>query len=244
MDVFYMDAHMHFDLYKDIGTVIETIEKNKCYTIGMTNLPLLFNRYFEKYINLKYFRLPLGFHPELVCDYYDQLPLFLKNIDRTRYIGEIGLDFSRVNDKDKSIQSEIFKIIIDNCYDKKEKILSIHSRGAESEIIDILRGCKSKVIMHWYSGNIVNLDRAIKEGFYFSINHQMLNTVSGKKRIATLPLDKILLESDAPFTAGQNKGYNLTFAHEIYEYLAQSERVAITEVQMQIKENFRKLVSI
>ena len=45
MNEFLMDAHMHFDLYKDKIEVLHYIEAVKSYTIAMTNLPDIYNRY-------------------------------------------------------------------------------------------------------------------------------------------------------------------------------------------------------
>ena len=42
---FSMDAHMHFDLYENRDKVLEYIESKKSYTIAVTNLPELFQRY-------------------------------------------------------------------------------------------------------------------------------------------------------------------------------------------------------
>ena len=47
-DEVYMDAHMHFDLYKNRQDVLDYIEENKSYTIAVTNLPDLYRRYYTK----------------------------------------------------------------------------------------------------------------------------------------------------------------------------------------------------
>lgn len=102
-----MDAHMHFDLYKNRDEVLTYIETHHSYTIAVTNLPELYERYYQKYENYKYIKIALGFHPELAYQYRNQLPLFLKYADTIRYIGEVGLDFT-VNDKEnQNVQQEI-----------------------------------------------------------------------------------------------------------------------------------------
>ena len=63
----------------------------------MTNLPILFEKYNSLYNGFKYIRFALGFHPELLIDYSYQLEIFIKNIKYTRYIGEIGLDYSKID---------------------------------------------------------------------------------------------------------------------------------------------------
>ena len=48
MSEFYMDLHMHFDLYKDRYNILKYIEENKSYTIAVTNLPDLYRKYYAE----------------------------------------------------------------------------------------------------------------------------------------------------------------------------------------------------
>ena len=66
MNEFLMDAHMHFDLYKDKIEVLHYIEAVKSYTIAMTNLPDIYNRYEKLVGRYKYTQIAIGYHPELV----------------------------------------------------------------------------------------------------------------------------------------------------------------------------------
>ena len=50
MNQFLMDAHMHFDLYKKREVGLSYIEENHSYTIAVTNLPELYERYYRRYI--------------------------------------------------------------------------------------------------------------------------------------------------------------------------------------------------
>src|SRR5665648_113911 len=122
MSIFYMDAHMHVDLYKEKKNVADYIEGNGSYTIVVTNLPVLFEKYYVDYQQYKYLKLALGFHPELAYEYQEQLPIFLKCIDKTRYIGEVGLDFSIQDMENRQYQLKVFSEIIKRCSEKKEKI--------------------------------------------------------------------------------------------------------------------------
>lgn len=94
MSIFSMDAHMHCDLYKDRKFVADYIEnQKKSYTISVTSLPDLFEKYYHEYQKYKYMKLALGFHPELVLNIKIYYQFFLEMLIKTRYIGEIGLDF-------------------------------------------------------------------------------------------------------------------------------------------------------
>ena len=71
-----MDAHMHFDLYENRDEVLKYIESKKSYTIAVTNLPDLFQKYIKEYKDKKFVQFALGFHPELVTEYKNQQAIF------------------------------------------------------------------------------------------------------------------------------------------------------------------------
>lgn len=65
--------------------------------------------------------------------------------------------------------TSLFEKIIEWC-SGKNKILSVHSRSASKKVVDILNGFDGTVILHWYSGRITDLRKAIEQGCYFSIS--------------------------------------------------------------------------
>ena len=232
-----MDAHMHFDLYDDRNEILRYIEKKESYTIAMTNLPLLFQKYKLQYAENKYFQLALGFHPELVYQYSNQTMLFKELINETRFIGEIGLDYMKKSKEDIKVQTETFGKILEWCYGKN-KILSIHSRHATAKVVEMINDFEGTVILHWYSGGITDLRRAIAQGCYFSINHQMLQSTNGRTIVRNIPVDRLLLESDAPFTKGLNKKYTIDFNDVIYKHIGELYHQEIGVVKKRIKANF------
>ncbi|EAE4152564.1 TatD family deoxyribonuclease, partial [Listeria monocytogenes] len=63
---------------------------------------------------------------------------FERGLQYTRYIGEVGLDFSKSNQQFKEQQIEIFQQITSPKYNKGN-VYSIHSRKAEVEVLQILK---------------------------------------------------------------------------------------------------------
>ena len=238
---FYMDAHLHFDLFDDRNKILRYVEQKESYTIAVTNLPQLFERYKKQYVGNKYFQLALGFHPELVHQYSNQQMLFKELINETRFIGEIGLDYSKKSKEDINIQTEIFEKILGWC-SGKNKILSIHSRSAAEKVVDMLEGFEGTVILHWYSGGVTDLRRAIEQGCYFSINHQMLQSTNGRNIIGNIPVDRLLLESDAPFTKGLGKKYTIDFNDVLYKYIGELYQQDIGIVKKRVKANFAEVL--
>lgn len=232
---------MHFDLYPDRDAVLDYIEKKRSYTIAVTNLPAVYERYVGKYDKLKYTMIALGYHPELVTQYPDQMAKFEKLLDFTRYIGEIGLDYSIGDMTAREKQFTIFQEIVEKCTGK-EKILSIHSRRAVSDVLKALEGFDGKIILHWYSGSIRDMETALGRGYYFSINQQMISSRSGQVVISRLPSDRILLESDAPFTKGMEKKYSVSFNDIVFDYLSQGWNIDIETAKKRVKANFAEVL--
>jgi TatD DNase family protein len=195
-----IDTHFHLDLNKEENSVINEIEKNGIYTIAVTNAPSVYFHTKRNCQNLKFIRAALGYHPEVIAQRPNELKIFKEEIQSTRYIGEIGLDNSLRNAGSFIKQKEIFSQIINLCNAEENKILSIHSRNADNDILEIMgKSFQGKAILHYYTGTIKNMNLAISRGFYFSINLNMTQSKTGKKLIAEIPIECILTESDYPF---------------------------------------------
>ena len=244
MKKFRMDTHMHFDLYNNHNEVLDYIEDNNSYTIAVTNLPDLFERYSHLCGKRRFVQIALGFHPELACHYSNQILKFDRYVSATRYIGEVGLDFTAKDWTNRNIQDQIFSHIVHTCNEVGGKVLTVHSRRAEKRVMEILENLSScGVILHWYSGSMALMDEALKRGYYFSINHQMLQSANGRKIVDSIPIERILMESDAPFTKGLDKNYTIEFMEPIYKYICDARGLSEEEMSVILRNNFRTLLS-
>lgn len=241
MNEFYMDSHMHFDLYKDKNKVLNYIEQMKSYTIAVTNLPEIYKNYFGIGGNYKYTQIALGYHPELVKDFTDQIETFKQMLPFTRYIGEIGIDGTIKDNQILLKQEKVFEQILE-ASSGKGKILSVHSRRASKEVLKHLKGFKGTVILHWFSGRMTDLEEAIDRGYYFSINPQMLRSKSGVNIVSRIPAQRFLLESDAPFTAECRNEYTIRFNFDIYMFISNLYGVPYEKVMMRVKANFAEVI--
>lgn len=239
------DTHLHLDLFTNPTKVVKAIEIQKCYTIAVTNLPEVFFKTKELCSGYKYIRPAVGYHPELVYKFNSQLKLFIELLNETRYIGEVGLDNLRKSPDDFDSQKKIFEKIIDACSEKKNKILTIHSRRAEEEVISIIgNDFPGKVIMHWYSGSINNLAKALDCGFNFSINSAMINSAHGNNIIKYLPLENLLLESDSPFI-GMDRDSATSFDASVILYkISKLKNISSEKLSKTLNTNFRNLTSL
>lgn len=236
------DTHFHFDLQKAKSDTLKEIEDNQIYTIAVTNLPPLYEK-LKKEVDSEFVRVALGFHPELIEQYKKYIPDMWRLLPEAKYIGEVGIDL-KVGKASRNLQLSFFEDLIEKCNTFGNKIITIHSRAAASEVISIIgENFNGKIILHWYSGTKQNLERAIHNGYYFSVNYAMLNSESGRRTISYIPEDKILLETDSPFTSFNGHAFRPSEIGKIVEGIALIKDIKIEFMKSIFWNNFIKLIS-
>jgi TatD DNase family protein len=235
------DTHFHLDLQEAKGEVLREIESNQIYTIAVTNLPPLYEK-LNKEVNSKFVRVALGLHPELMGQYQKYIPDMWRLLPNVKYIGEVGIDL-KVGKESKNLQLSFFEELITKCNAFGNKVLSVHSRAAASEVISIIgENFNGKIILHWYSGIKQNQEQAISNGYFFSVNYAMLNSDLGKKIINNIPDDKILLETDSPFTSINGHSYKPSEIWRIVEGIAMIKNKDIETMQNILWNNFKTII--
>ncbi len=230
-----IDVHCHFDMAKNPERYISDNERRKIITIGMTNLPSHFQMGAKHVKRYQYIRLALGMHPLRAKEHAKEYSKFKQYVDYTSYIGEVGLDFSREGFATKQIQIKSFEFVLD-CIRTKNKILSLHSRRAEKETLEMLIGKEiENVIFHWYSGSLNVLRNIVNSGFFFSINSAMIQSDNGKKIIAEIPQELILTETDFPYVDGSN-------IFNVHSYLSELWGISNVDVENLIDSNLKRLI--
>lgn len=235
------DTHFHLDLFESREKIIKEIDANQIYTIAVTNLPVLFTKLNDT-LSSKFIRPALGFHPELLSQYKHLIPQMWTLLNETRYIGEVGLDF-KTGKAYKELQVSFFSELIERCDVLENKILTIHSRQSASEIVSIIgEDFKGKVILHWYSGNKTTLKKALDNGYYFSINYSMVNSNTSKELIKLIPLERLLLETDAPFIKFNNKPFSMLGIKDIVKEMASILNLDQEKISTILWANFKTLI--
>ncbi|MDZ7543918.1 TatD family deoxyribonuclease, partial [Clostridium perfringens] len=118
---------------------------------------------------------------------------------KSEIIGEIGLDIFWVEDKSTyEAKRKIFNFILKESI-KRNKFVSIHTKGAEEEIYNALkRNNYNKAIIHWYSGEISTLEKYIELGCYFTISVDIGYSEKTNEVLDKIPLNRLLIETDGP----------------------------------------------
>lgn len=236
------DTHFHLDLQESRNDILNLIELNEIYTIAVTNLPPLYEK-LSREVDNKYIRIALGFHPELIKQYQKYIPDMWRLLPNAKYIGEVGIDLKTGKDY-KNLQISFFEELIDKCNGLGGKILSVHSRSAASEVVTIIGdNFNGKIILHWYSGAKNIQEKAIELGFYFSVNFAMLNSESGRKIINNIPNNRLLIETDSPFTFIDEHIFSPKDISYIVESLSQIKNINCDEMKNILWQNFIRLIS-
>jgi TatD DNase family protein len=238
-----LDTHCHIDLYPKPELILNECDKNGFPILSMTNLPSHFERGFPFFQNRIKVRQALGMHPLYAQHHKNEFPKFLNNLSKTSYIGEIGLDFSKEGISTKEMQIQSFENVLKVVAGKK-KLLSIHSRQAEKEVLALLKKYKiTNVIFHWYSGGLNLINEIIQEGYYFSVNPAMIKSISGKKIISKIPKQYVLTETDGPFVVENNLTLKPGQVYSVINFLAKEWILTQDEVKKIIWENFMRLIA-
>ncbi|MFI9720591.1 TatD family hydrolase [Streptomyces sp. NPDC052396] len=126
----------------------------------------------------------------------------LAALDQVRGVGETGLDYFRTGPEGMAAQERSFRRHIDIAK-RHRKALVIHDRDAHEDVLRVLaeEGAPETVVFHCYSGDAEMAKICAEEGYYLSFagNVTFKNAQPLRDALAVAPLDRILVETDAPF---------------------------------------------
>lgn len=156
----------------------------------------------------------VGLHPWWLADGRcgpAEVNLLCKVAAQERYIGEVGLDFSARFAGSEPLQIQALDRLCDALVQcpLAGRVISIHAVRSAGAVLDVLESHgllipnpdSPAIIFHWFSGTSDELVRARNVGCYFSVNERMLASKRGREYARQIPLDRLLLETDAPAEA-------------------------------------------
>ena len=240
-----IDFHCHLDLYPDPNSVLAHAVHEKVYILAVTTTPLAWNGTRRLVGDTPRVRVALGLHPQVVAERYAEIDLLCSLVPETSYIGEIGLDGSESCIASFGLQQKVLERALNACTVHGGRIISLHSRRASREVLDVIEkypDCGTPVL-HWFSGSMKELKRAIQLGCWFSVGPAMLRSERGSRLAAAIPRERLLTETDGPFTkssTGPLMPWNVKDAErELAKLWGCSEEM----VNSTLTENFRRLVA-
>lgn len=154
-----------------------------------------------------------GFHPEFMkevseVDKKTYLEKVRKNRGKIVAIGEIGLDYDWIKEPDQQEKSrKLFEEMLDLAEELNLPVV-IHSRASHNDVLNILEKHRmKKVYLHMWGGHQDEfLKRVLAAGYFVGVNTIVFTSKNYKKVVRDVPLDHLLLETDAPWLALKKEG--------------------------------------
>ncbi|MFO6451708.1 MULTISPECIES: Qat anti-phage system TatD family nuclease QatD [unclassified Aeromicrobium] len=240
-----VDFHCHLDLYPEPHSVAQAIEHRRIATLSVTTTPSAYIGTAALAAGKPMIKTALGIHPELAAERSSELEIFDSLLPRAEFVGEVGLDGLSRNSASRPVQRLVFDHILRSCAREGGRVMSVHSRGAPAATLAALasRPDAGIAVLHWFTGTPKNLQTAITYGCWFSVGLPMLATEKGRELVRSMPIDRILTETDGPFTAtsaGPAYPWHVTTT---LEALAQVVELPETDARQLVSENFANLVA-
>lgn len=244
-----IDTHAHFndpkfDEYRDeLLTALPTLGVDKIINCGCsdeTSLDCI--ALAEKYPHIY---AAVGYHP---CSVEGNINIEaiekMLSHEKVVAVGEIGLDYYW----DKTYiaeQKAAFRLQLELARRHNLPVI-IHDRDAHADTMEIIREYKPNGVFHCFSGSVETARELVKMGMYIGIGGVLTfkNSRRLKEVAADIPLERILLETDAPYLSPEpmrGKTNNSSLIIYVAEALAEIKGVSVEEVLSVTRKNAMNL---
>jgi TatD DNase family protein len=244
----WVDFHCHVDLYEDHAAVIAECDRERVATLAVTTTPKAWPRNRELATKSAHVRIALGLHPQLVAERENELPTFERYLADARYVGEIGLDAGPRFYRSFPAQERVFERILRACAEQGGKILTVHSIRTASKVLNHIERAlpqdRGRVVLHWFTGTAAEARRAVALGCYFSINGEMLRSPKHRSLVGSLPLDRLVTETDGPFVERDGRPLRPRDVRHTVGELAMVRTLSLEATEGAILQNLKRLVSM
>ena len=252
-----IDSHCHLDHEPLFENLTDVISRSK--EIGITKLLTICTTLesFEKIKTIigkdKMIYGTYGIHPhETESNQVDKQRIIkaVKESNKIIGIGETGLDFF-YNHSNKVRQINSFEDHIEASIELNKPII-IHSRNAEKETFDILNSYKNanlKILMHCFTGSLEFSKKLQTLNAFFSASGIITfkNSTDLQNTFKTIPLEKLLIETDSPFLAPipmRGNKNEPSFIKYTLEKLSTLKEITVEQMSKLTTDNFNKLFNV
>ncbi len=252
----FIDSHCHInfsELAADMPDVLERMVQNDvvgalCVSVNLADFPQVL-ALAEQHPNVF---ASVGVHPDYEDVEEPSVARLVALADHPKVIaiGETGLDYFRLTG-DLEWQRTRFRNHIQAAR-QSGKPLIIHTRSAAEDTLRIMREENASDIggvMHCFTESQQVADAAIEMGFYISFSGIVTfkNAKALKEVARTIPLERILIETDAPYlapTPHRGKLNQPAFVRHVAEEIANLRGVDVNEIGICSSENFARLFKV
>ena len=252
-----IDSHCHLDHDPLLENLTEVIARSK--EIGITKL-LTICTTLESFENIKaiiekdkMIYGTYGIHPHEAKNNQVDKQTIIRSVNENAKIigiGETGLDFFyNYSDRERQISSFIEHI---EASIELNKPIIIHSRDAEKETFEILNSYKNrnlKILMHCFTGSLEFSKKLQTLDAFFSASGIITfkNSIDLQNTFKTIPLEKLLIETDSPFLAPipmRGKKNEPSFIKYTLKKLSTLKETTIDKMSIITTDNFNKLFNL
>jgi len=172
----------------------------------------------------------LSFHPKVVA------------------IGEIGLDY-HYDHSPRDVQREVFRAQLDLAGRLDKKVI-VHDREAHRDCLEAVRAYPNVTgVYHCYSGGVEDAKTLVMLGWSLSFTGAVTfqNARRSLEVIEWLPMDRIMIETDAPYLAPEpyrGKRNDSSYVYRVAEVIAQVKGLPLEEVAAVTTENGKRFFGI
>lgn len=237
-----VDTHCHlasFDLPKGIIAAANT---KKVRIVAVTETPDEYRRLRARLGPAANVDVALGLHPGSAAALdRNQLTRFFRMLPEADWVGEVGLDFRReTTPRDRRSQRVAFESILGHAQ-INSKTMTVHSRGAVTDVVECLEQVSVRAILHWFTGSLRVAEQALSIGAYFSINPAMMVSERGRALLRFLPRDRVLVESDGPYCRVEGQAVTPASLRELVGKMAAEWGASVSDVDEVLDQNLRRL---
>lgn len=195
----------------------------------------------------------VGFHPEnLEGASLDQLSEIeaMAAHRKVKAIGEIGLDYYWEKDPDKRKLQQDFCSAQLSLAEKLDLPVIFHDREAHKDSLDMVRAHpNARGVFHCYSGSVEDAKTLVIMGWMVSFTGVVTfkNARRALEVIEWLPMDRIMIETDAPYMAPEpyrGKRNDSRYVFRMAEAIAQVKGLTAEEVGRITTENGKRFFNI
>jgi TatD DNase family protein len=182
-------------------------------------------------------------HPLAAHEHLNEIGLFRDLIATARFVGEVGLDFSSHGRSMADQQVASFDEVI-RCAAAPFRIVTLHSRGAENEVLRCLEYHHAgPAIFHWYGGPRSTLEKIFSAGHYISLNPAMIRTQRWQKWASALPPERVLTETDGPYAKIGRTPAQPSDVASVVDWLGTSWSRSPADTEQIVQANFDRLLA-
>lgn len=202
-----VDTHCHLDFPEfdaDRGAVINRTKEQGIDYIVNVGASLRSSKESVE-LSRKYASIyaTVGIHPHEADSFTPETEKSIRNLAKEKKvvaIGEIGLDYFKHYSKPQK-QLPVFKQLLKLAKDVNLPVV-IHTRSAQADTLKVLKeALPIRAVVHCFSGDKVFLKDCLDLGFLisFTCNVTYKKAEDLREIVKVVPLDKLLLETDAPY---------------------------------------------